>query len=143
LMVQWFHMHSLPPEQMKLIVATFRSVFPSTSLWRPNRGDVILLGSAEPVPWDLARLRERFERVPGVAEDLRGIGLWHPLSIFAAFVLDGADLDRMLADAPGLHSDDHPVVEYLSPRAGRADTATANDLGVQSLQTKLLPPIDG
>jgi spermidine synthase len=143
LIVQWFHMHSLPPDQMKLIVATFRSVFPSTSLWRPNRGDVILMGSVEPVPWDLARLRQRFENVPGVAEDLRPYGFWHPLSIFAAFVLDGEDLDRMLADTRGLHADDRPVVEYLAPRAERADTTSANDAGVQALQTKALPPIAG
>src|SRR5262249_34912251 len=114
-MVQWFLMHSLPPEQLKLIVATFRSVFPHASLWRPNRGDVILMGSVEDLPWDLARLRERFERVPGVADDLRSVGLWHPLSIFAAFVLEGADLDTMLSDVRGLHTDDRPVVEYLSP----------------------------
>ena len=142
-MVQWFHMHSLPPEQMKLIVATFRSVFPYASLWRPNHGDVILIGSFDPVPWDLARIRRRIESVPGVAEDLRGIGFWHPLSIFAAFVLDGEDLGRMLADVSGLHTDDHPVIEYLSPRAGYTDTTTANDAGVQSLQTKRLPAIAG
>jgi spermidine synthase len=142
-MVQWFHMHSLPPEQMKLIVATFRSVFPHTSLWRPNRGDVILIGTVDPVPWDLDRLRRRIETVPGVAEDLRGIGFWHPLSIFAAFVLDGDDLGRMLADTPGFHTDDRPVVEYLSPRAGYVDTTTANDAGVQALQTKRLPVIAG
>lgn len=142
-MVQWFHMHSLPPQQMKLIVKTFRSSFPSASLWRPNRGDVILMGSVEPLPWDLARLRERFEKVPGVSGDLKTIGFWHPLSIFAAFVLDGDDLQKMLADVSGLHTDDHPVVEYLSPRSGHVDTTTANDTGVQALQTKRLPPIAG
>ncbi len=142
-MVQWFHMHSLPPEQMKLIVGTFRSSFPYASLWRPNRGDVILVGTVDPVPWDLARLRQRIENVPGVAEDLRGIGFWHPLSIFAAFVLDGEDLGRMLSDTSGLHTDDHPVVEYLSPRSGYVDTTTANDMGVQALQTKPLPAIAG
>ncbi len=142
-MVQWFHMHSLPPEQLKLIVATFRSVFPYASLWRPNHGDVILIGSFDPVPWDLARIRRRIESIPGVAEDLRSIGFWHPLSIFAAFVLDGEDLGRMLADVSGLHTDDHPVIEYLSPRAGYVDTTTANDAGVQALQTKRLPAIAG
>ncbi len=142
-MVQWFHMHSLPPEQMKLIVATFRSVFPYASLWRPNRGDVILLGTVDPVPWDLGRLRRRFETVPGVADDLRGIGFWDPLSIFAAFVLDGEDLATMLADVHTRHTDDHPVVEYLSPRSGYVDTTAANDAGVQALQTKRLPPIVG
>ena len=89
------------------------------------------------------RIRRRIESVPGVAEDLRGIGFWHPLSIFAAFVLDGEDLGRMLADVSGLHTDDHPVIEYLSPRSGYVDTTTANDAGVQALQTKRFPPIAG
>ena len=104
---------------------------------------MILIGSFDPVPWDLARIRRRIESIPGVAEDLRGIGFWHPLSIFAAFVLDGEDLGRMLADVSGLHTDDHPVIEYLSPRAGYVDTTTANDAGIQALQTKRLPAIAG
>ena len=100
-MVQWFHMHSLPPEDMKLIVATFRSVFPHTAFWRPNRGDVILLGTVEPTPWDIERLRQRVETVPGVSEDLLAMGFWQPLSIFSAFVLDGEDLSRMLVRRRG------------------------------------------
>ena len=142
-MVQWFHGHSLPPEQMKLIVATFRSAFPHASFWRPNRGDVILLGTVEPTAWDLTRLRQRIASVPGVQDDLLSMGFWHPLSIFAPFVLDGDDLARMLSDVEGLHSDDRPVIEYLSPRAGYEDTASINDAGVQSLQTKRLPAIAG
>ncbi|HEX4438459.1 MAG TPA: fused MFS/spermidine synthase [Thermoanaerobaculia bacterium] len=142
-MVQWFHMHSLPPEDMKLIVATFRSVFPHTSFWRPNRGDVILVGTVEPTPWDYARLSERVATVPGVSQDLVGIGFWSPLSVFAAFVLDGADLDRMLAGVRSVHTDDHPVIEYLTPRAGYTDTTTVNDAGIQALQTKAYPDIAG
>ncbi len=142
-MVQWFHGHSLPPEQMKLIVATFRSVFPHTSFWRPNRGDIILMGTVEPTPWDLERIRQRIATVPGVQDDLMAMGFWHPLSLFAPFVLDGDDLSRMLSDVEGTHSDDHPVIEYLSPRAGYADTTPINDAGVQALQTKRFPAIAG
>ncbi len=142
-MVQWFHGHSLPPEQMKLIVGTFRASFPHASFWRPNRGDIILMGTVEPTAWDLARLRGRIAAVPGVNDDLVAMGFWHPLSIFAPFVLDGEDLDRMLSDVQGLHSDDRPVIEYLSPRAGYTDTTSLNDAGVQALQTKTLPAIAG
>lgn len=141
-MVQWFHMHLLPAEQMQLIVATFRSVFSHASLWRPNRGDVILIGTVDAVPWDRQRLTER-AAASGVEEDLRRMGFWNPLAIFSAFVLDGEDLGRMLANVRGVHSDDQPVVEYLSPRAGYEDTTSVNDAGVQALQTKFLPPITG
>jgi spermidine synthase len=141
-MVQWFHMHMLPAQQLQLIVATFRSVFPNASLWRPNRGDVILVGTVDPVPWDRQRLTERYS-VGGVSEDLRRIGFWHPLAIFSAFVLDGEDLARMLANVQGVHTDDRPVLEYLSPRAGYEDTTSINDAGLQALQTKFLPAITG
>ncbi|HEV8340537.1 MAG TPA: fused MFS/spermidine synthase [bacterium] len=142
-MVQWFHTHVLPPEQMKLIVSTFRSVFPHASLWRPNRGDVILLGSVQPGAWEYGRLRQRIAGTPGVEEDLRGIGLWHPLALFAPFVLEGEDLTRMLASVRGAHSDDRPVIEFLAPRSLYADTTPANDEGVQRLQRGLMPVIRG
>ncbi|HEY6928766.1 MAG TPA: fused MFS/spermidine synthase, partial [Thermoanaerobaculia bacterium] len=140
-MVQWFHMHSLPPEQLKLLVATFQSVFPNTEFWRPNRGDVILTGTVEPLAWDYPRLSERVASVPGVAADLQAMGLWDPLAIFAAFVLEGDDLKRLIAGVPSVHTDDQPVLEYLSPRAAYVDTTTSNDSGVQSLQTVFLPAL--
>jgi spermidine synthase len=142
-MVQWFHIHSLAPEQMKLLAATFRSVFRHTSLWRPNRGDLILIGSADLVPWDYPRLVQRLKTVPGVAEDFSGMGLWHPLSVFSALVLDTEDLDRMLQGVRDVHTDDRPVIEYLSPRTGYADTITVNDAGVQALQSHYLPELIG
>lgn len=143
IMVQWFHMHSLPPNQLRLIVATFRSVFPYASFWRPNRGDVILLGTANPLPWDYPRLKERIENVPGVRQDLLALGLWQPLSVFAAFVLEGEDLNRMLSGVAEVHTDDRPVIEYLSPRAAYADTTAINDPGVQAFQARFFPAMTG
>jgi spermidine synthase len=141
IMVQWFHMHSLLPEQLKLLVATFRSVFPNTSLWRPNHGDVILMGTVDLLPWDSVRLGDRVARVPGVGADLQSMGIWDPLAIFAPFVLEGDDLKRLLADVHGVHTDDEPVLEYLSPRAAYVDTTTENDAGVQAFQTVFVPPM--
>ncbi len=142
-MVEWFHGHSLPPEHMKLIVATFRSVFPHAAFWRPNRGDVILMGTVEPTPWDMTRLRERVESVPGVSQDLARDGVLAAPFDLLRFVLDGDDLSRMVSGVQGLHSDNRPVIEYLSPRAGYDDTTPINDAGVQALQTKGLPAIAG
>ncbi len=138
-MVQWWHTHALEPRHLKLIVATFRSVFPNTSYWRPNLGDVILVGTPEPLAWDLALLRRKFESVPGLAEDLRSIGIWSPPSLFGAFVLAGADLDRFLAGVGGVHTDDHPVIEFFAPRSLYSETARPNDAMVEAAQTRLFP----
>ncbi len=129
-MVQWFHMHSLPPEQMKLIVATFRSVFPSRIALAAEPGRrhpdrrrrALALGPRAPAP----ALRDRSGRSPrtcaGSASGTRSRSS-PPSSSMAKTSA------RMLADARGLHTDDLPVVEYLSPRAGRVDTTSANDAG--------------
>lgn len=139
--VQWWHTHALHPDHMKLVVATFRRVFPHASYWRANRGDVMMVGSVEPLAWDYERLRTRFQTVPGVAEDLRGIGIWHPMALFAALVLDGDDLARLVADVRGEHTDDRPVVEFYAPRFLYTDTATANEAMVTALQTQFFPPM--
>jgi spermidine synthase len=142
-MVQWWHTHALSPDHLKLIVATFRSVFPHTSYWRPNLGDVILAGSADPVPWDLATLSRKFESVPALADDLRAIGIWSPTSLFGAFVLAGEDLDRFLSGVTAVHTDDHPVIEFFAPRYLYADTALGNDRLIESAQRSLFPRIEG
>jgi len=141
-MVQWWHTHALRPEHLKMIVATFRSVFPRASYWRPNFGDVILAGTADPVSWDFKRIKQKFETVPGLADDLRGIGIWSPAAFFGPFVLAGGDLDRLLADAPGLHTDDHPVIEFFAPRALYAETSPHNDALIEAAQTRLFPDME-
>jgi len=140
-MVQWLHTHALPPAELKLLVATFRRVFPEISIWRPNRGDLILVGTVAPAPWDYARLRRRFAEVPGLADDLRSIGIWHPLAVFSAFVLDAEDIARLLAGVRALHTDDRPVIEYLTPRALYAETTAVNDAGLARLQRRRFPPL--
>lgn len=139
--VQWWHTHALHPDQMKLIVGTLRRVFPYSSYWRPNLGDVIVVGTPEPLAWDYERIRTRYETVPGVAEDLRGVGLWHPISVFAAFVLEGRDLEKLVADVREDHRDDRPVIEYQAPRFLYSDTATQNDAIVTGHQTQAFLPM--
>jgi spermidine synthase len=140
---QWWHTHALAPEQLRLMVATFRSVFPNASYWRPNMGDVIMLGSVEPLRFDVRVLRERYRSIPGLAEDMRRIGMWDPLAFSAAFVLHGEDLDRFLAGTAGVHTDDRPVIEFLAPRNLYAETAPENDALVEAAQTERRPPFGG
>ncbi len=141
--VQWWHTHALDPRHMKLVVATFRRVFPEAEYWRPSVGDVIMVGTVEPLSWDYRRLTDRVAKTPGVADDLRGIGLWSPLSLFSAFVLSGEDLKNFVAGENEDHVDDHPVVEYAAPRFLYVDTVSQNEAAVTGFQTKTFPPIAG
>jgi spermidine synthase len=143
LMVQWLHSYSLPPDQLRLIAATFRFVFRYASLWRPNNGDIVLVGSAEPVVWDWPRLAERFQKTPGVSEDMQALGIWHPLAIFAAYVCDGEELGTLVRGVTRTHRDDRPVVEYFSARATYEDTMTANERALAESQGHFLPFLRG
>jgi spermidine synthase len=140
-MIQWLHLHALPPEQLRLLAATFQSSFPHATLWHTNRGAVILAGTVDLVPWSFQRIARALADTPGVAQDFRGLGLNDPLSLFAGLALTEADFRSWISDVTELHSDDRPVVEFFTPRALYADTVSANDEELQKPQRALLPPM--
>ncbi len=133
---QWLHTHSLTVEELRILAATMRAVFPDASLWRLSRSDILLVGrDAAPLP--LETLRKKLE-IPGVGEDLRSIGIWDPVAVFAAFLLDGDDLAR-LAGRAGIHTDDHPEIEFRTPRQLYLDNTEATDQALRKLQTRRFP----
>ncbi|MDR7522300.1 MAG: fused MFS/spermidine synthase [Armatimonadota bacterium] len=142
-MVQWVHTHSLPPEAFALIVATFRAVFPHTEVWTAAIGDLMLIGTIEPLGWDYRRIAGRLEAIPGVREDLQAIGIWHPAAVLAAFALGGDDLDRLTRSVHRLHTDDRPVLEFWAPRFLYADTQAQIHGLLSHLRTRPFPPVAG
>ena len=105
-MVQWLHTNCLAPSEFRLLVGTFRAVFPRMAIWSSGVGDVFLIGSIEPAPWVYDRLIRRIDATPGVRQDLESIGIWHPAALFAAFVVDEDRVARLVGPRPRLHTDD-------------------------------------
>ena len=114
---QWVHTHTLLPEDFDLLAATFHAAFPQTRIWMSAQGDLIFVGTREPVTWDYGRLNLHFEKTAGVADDLKSIGIWTPYALFAAYVLGAAETDALVHNVAGLHTDDHPVLEFRTPRS--------------------------
>src|ERR1700756_3823535 len=85
-------------------------------------GNLIFLGTRDPVPWDYARLKQRFGEIPGVAEDLQTVGVLQPFALFGAQVLGPGQSALFVQDVEGLHTDDHPVLEFRTPRSLYVDT---------------------
>ena len=46
---QWAHTYDISDSDLRSIVATFLSVFPDGALWHIGKGDVLLVGSTEPL----------------------------------------------------------------------------------------------
>lgn len=125
IMVQWFHGYSLFPRELRMIVNTFRQVFPHATLWRTIRGDYLLVGSASRLSIDYQRLEQRIAASEAVREDLASLRLATPLDLLTLFLLDEDDLARFAKGAPE-NTDDRPLLEFAAPRALYASTTDEN-----------------
>lgn len=142
-MMQWIHTHTLAPQDLALLVGTFRSVFPRAQLWTSGIGDILLLGSTDQLVWDRVRVARRMEQVPGVREDLLTIGIWHPLALFAGHLLGEPRIAALKLGAAGPHTDDRPVMEFRTPRLLYEDTTMEIEAFLSSLGAHSFPRVLG
>jgi spermidine synthase len=139
-MLQWLQGYNLDPEDFRMVVATFRTVFPSVSIWNTIFGDYLLLGRVEPTPIDLAALKARVETNPGVWGDLDRFGIQGWSGILGYFMLGEDDTARFTAKA-GLNTDDRLPLEFNAPRALYKDTVLLNWKTVHSFKQADLPAV--
>ncbi|MBI3087744.1 MAG: fused MFS/spermidine synthase [Candidatus Omnitrophica bacterium] len=116
IMAQWIHLYRLFPSDVKLILKTFQAVFPQTVVWSTTTGDIVLLGSAQPLQVDYARLKAQLEQ-PAIRQDLERIALAHPRVLLESFRLGPEQVRLLTADVAGLHEDDWPWLEFSAPKA--------------------------
>jgi spermidine synthase len=103
----------LPPESLRVVLATWISVFPESSFWLPTNclnKHGVLVGSLEPQSGAMERLA-RHRWPPEVRASLAELGYDDPALFASIRVLDGDDL-RALAEGAPVNSDDHPILEY-------------------------------
>jgi spermidine synthase len=138
LVAQWLQGYNLLPEDMQMVVRTFRSVFPSTTVWKSTTGDYVLIGRPEPAPLDLHRLRARYESSEAVRNDLATIGIRSWAGILGYFMLDEAGAARLAADGE-LNTDDRLPLEFRAPRGLFMGTGERNLELVRNARTGDLP----
>ncbi len=140
IMVQWFHGYSMFPSELKMIVNTFREVFPHATLWRTIPGDYLLVGTASPLSVDYGLLQERIAASAGVRQDMASLRLASPLDVLTLFLLDEAALAGFAKDAPE-NTDDVPLLEFAAPLALYADTTDENSRLLRQARTTEFPPV--
>ncbi len=143
LMVQWIHTHSFMPEDLGLLAATFRAVFPRMEIWTSGVGDLILVGGVDSTGWDYARVAQRIAQTPGAVDDLRSIGIWHPAALFGGFVLGDAGVSALIGPARRVHTDDLPILEFRTPRWLYVDTTAQIGDHLARLRGPAFPEIAG
>jgi spermidine synthase len=140
LMAQWVQSYNLRPEDLKMIVQTFRRVFPDTSIWQVGSVDYLLLGRAEPAPVDLVLLKTRHQDNAALREDLTRTGVKDWPGVLSYFVLGGADAARF-SDGAAVNTDDRLTLEFSAPRGLYLDTSLSNFRLLRSFRTAELPEL--
>lgn len=139
LLIQWVQAYSLFPQDVKMVLGALAPHFSQISVWRGNRGDLILLAQADPGKVELGRLRQIWS-VPALREDYAMLGLGSPEGLIAYHLLDDADLRTLVANAPR-NTDDLTRLEYRAPLAIFADGTIAENVEMFAHQRSTLLPV--
>jgi spermidine synthase len=139
---QWVQGYNLFPDDLRMVVATLRTVFPHTTVWSTGPGDYLLVGSRVPLSLDYARLARLYKTVPALREDMARAGLASPLALLADFALSEDDTTRY-ADGALLNTDDLPLLEFSAPHSIYADTVALNASMMDSFKTLEAAPGPG
>jgi len=123
-MSQWFHTYSMSEQDLRSVLATYRSVFPYVTVWAPQLGDLVLIGSRTPHRLKLERLRMLAGTAGGFI-DLLPFDLIDPQGWARMYLLGPDELTPFVEGAP-LNTDDRPRVEFSAPRNLYSETTLSN-----------------
>ncbi len=119
LVAQWVPA-TLPPRQYRMILKTFASSFPHVQLWsflparRLGPFNSILVGSAQPIPIDIADIDRRFAQDREAFASLAPYGLDSAEALIPHFVADERIIRDAVETAP-INSLDYPRYEFYHP----------------------------
>jgi len=120
---QWIPLYNLSIEDVRIMVRTFQSVFPHTSIWLANT-DIFMIGTEEKLTVDYAGLLRKLKK-PNIKKLLSEIDLEDPAEFLATFVMN-EDRVREYAGQGRLMTDDMPVVEFTGPKSLHTNTISPN-----------------
>ncbi|MFH1681433.1 MAG: fused MFS/spermidine synthase, partial [Candidatus Eisenbacteria bacterium] len=118
-MSSWFPVYGLRPEELRMIVRSFQTVFPHATMWMAynmvNR-HALLLAPVDDAPLriDYRDFHRRITR-PEIQADLSVIDMNDPVFFISSLVMD-EDALREYSQGGRLNTDDHPLLEYLAPK---------------------------
>jgi spermidine synthase len=135
LMAQWFQTYGMSATDLKSVLSTFRRVFPHVTVWSPQLGDLLFIGSREPHHLQLSRI-ETLLASPPARTQLEPIALASPVG-FARLFLLGDRESASFARGALPNTDNHPRIEFNAPRNLYAETTLANMIAaVEHLDTR-------
>ena len=113
IMAQWLPVHGLSREDFRMILRTFRAVFPHASLWL-TREYAIMLATPQRLHIDLAHLQERLQNEM-VQANLEEVDLGDPVSFMSTLALGEQEYARFVGTGP-INTDDRPYISFTDRR---------------------------
>ncbi len=116
----WIPLHHLSENDFRMLVSTFVSVFPHSTMWF-TKWDAIMIGSDERLSIDFENLKNRLNNKK-LLESLKEIGMSNPFQLLSTFMMDEDDLHKFIDGVP-IVTDDNPYVEFTAPRIHHIGTS--------------------
>ena len=113
ILTQWFHLYGMSEDSVRTLIATFRSVFPHILLFKER--DLILLGSNQPIRFNLQRMKRVFE-IPQIKKSLSRTYIRYPFDLFVQLRLDEKGAEDFSKGAR-LNTDNNLILELAAPRS--------------------------
>jgi spermidine synthase len=117
-MCQWVPLHALPTNGLKIILKTFQSVFPHTTLWFA-RGYIVMLGTPDVIEIDLQRINDILQRNKKASAQLHRSHLESPPAILKNLILDENAVRRFAGNSPLATEDKSPLAFAERQAVGR------------------------
>ena len=115
MVAQWLPLHGLSVDDFKMVLRTFRAVYPHATLWLTDIY-AVMLGTPDRLQIDLRDLRNRLSR-PAAAAGLQAVALGEPVSFVGTLALDETGLAEYVGQGP-TNTDDRPYISFSDRQRG-------------------------
>jgi spermidine synthase len=112
---QWLPIYQMEKEHFRLLVGSFKKVFPYVHIWIANT-DALLVGSAEDLPSINYPEFQKRMAMPRIKERLARWDVNTPEDFLSFFYLDHHAVNKLTDGVTGVNSDNYPVLEFSAPK---------------------------
>jgi spermidine synthase len=129
IVVVWMPLGGLSEDVFKIALRTFYEVFPQMGIFSMNTESthyILLVGWQDRIRLDFRQF-ELSLREADVKQDLSILRLDDPVKLLSCFITGGEALGKWLGEGP-LNTEDHPLIEFESPKYGFGDRPLLDNL---------------
>ena len=121
---QWVQMYAMVPEDVQSLLKTFAGNYQHVLLFRINQNDLLMVGSEEPIPLDIASFEPLFEN-DEIRTQMYRSKIEFPEDVLGLFAFDQ---DAILEMQALVNSDDNMRIEYSAPLHLHDSTRKPNNI---------------